>query len=214
MERDDSGCRFAQQHASSYNLFDSSLSPERGHNSIVVSIPGTSQIRNGGNYEPTTISHRRLCGAGLFTAGHGRPTVSLSDFVGKQSLVVYFYPKDNTSGCTKEACSFRDLTPEFAKRGVAVIGVSTDSLKSHEGFAGKHELPFPLLADEDASMSTSYGAYREKSMYGRKYMGIVRSTFVIGEDGTVKAVFPNVKVPGHVERVLAAIDSDAGESGN
>ena len=144
----------------------------------------------------------------------GDRTISLSDFVGKQSLVVYFYPKDNTSGCTKEACGFRDLTPEFAKRGVAVIGVSTDSLKSHEGFAGKHELPFPLLSDEDASMSTSYGAYREKSMYGRKYMGIVRSTFVIGEDGTVKAVFPNVKVPGHVERVLAAIDSDAGESGN
>ena len=143
----------------------------------------------------------------------GGREISLSDFVGKQPVVVYFYPKDNTSGCTKEACSFRDLTPEFARRGVAVIGVSPDSVKSHEKFAGKHELPFPLLADEDASMSTSFGAYREKSMYGRKYMGIVRSTFVIGEDGVVKSVFPNVRVPGHVEKVLDAIDTDAGDAG-
>lgn len=143
----------------------------------------------------------------------GGRDISLSDFVGKQPVVVYFYPRDNTSGCTKEACSFRDLTPEFARRGVAVIGVSPDSVKSHEKFAGKHELPFPLLADEDSSMSTSYGAYREKSMYGRKYMGIVRSTFVIGDDGIVKSVFPNVRVPGHVEKVLEAIDSDAGGAG-
>jgi thioredoxin-dependent peroxiredoxin len=130
-------------------------------------------------------------------------TISLKDFKGKK-FVLYFYPKDNTSGCTVEACDFRDNFSSFKKAGIPVIGVSPDTEKSHKGFKEKYELPFPLLADTDKTICKAYGVWQEKSMYGRKYMGVVRSTFVIDEKGKIAAVYSKVKVPGHVKEVLEA----------
>jgi peroxiredoxin Q/BCP len=124
------------------------------------------------------------------------------DFKGKQALVLYFYPKDDTSGCTAEACAFRDLQAELAARGAAVVGVSPDPLKSHARFVGKHGLNFPLLADEGSRVSTLYGVWKEKSMYGRKYMGVERTTFLIDRDGVVRRVYPKVSVTGHADAVL------------
>ena len=129
---------------------------------------------------------------------------SLKDFKGKK-VVLYFYPKDNTSGCTKEACDFRDALPAFGKKGVVVIGVSADSTASHQKFAKKHDLLFTLLSDEDKSMLASYGVWKEKSMYGRKYMGIERTTILVDEKGTIIQIFPKVKIPGHVEEVLSKL---------
>jgi thioredoxin-dependent peroxiredoxin len=131
-------------------------------------------------------------------------TIALKDLKG-QKVVLYFYPKDNTSGCTKEACAFRDAHPDYRKAGAVVLGVSPDSLKSHDKFRGKYELPFTLLADEDHAVAEKYGVWKEKSMYGRTYMGIERSTFVIDSQGKVAAIFPKVKVEGHAEAVLAAV---------
>jgi peroxiredoxin Q/BCP len=131
-------------------------------------------------------------------------TVSLSDFKGKK-VVLYFYPKDDTPGCTKEACSFRDGWSKFRKRGVAVLGVSTDDEKSHRKFAEKFSLPFPLLADPEKKIVTDYGVWGEKSMYGRKYMGTHRVTYVIDEKGKIAAVWPKVKPDGHADEILAAI---------
>ena len=128
----------------------------------------------------------------------------LSDFKGK-AVVLYFYPKDDTPGCTQEACDFRDEYSALKKAGAVVLGVSPDDAKSHGKFAGKFKLPFPLLADTDHSVALAYGAWAEKSMYGRKYMGIVRSTFLIGPDGAVARVWPKVKVKGHVEEVREAL---------
>ncbi len=130
--------------------------------------------------------------------------VSLSDFKGKK-VVVYFYPKDDTPGCTKEACSFRDGWSKFRKRGVAVLGVSTDDEKSHRKFADKFSLPFPLLADPDKKIVNDYGVWAEKSMYGRKYMGTLRVTYVIDEKGRIAAVWPKVKPDGHADEILEAI---------
>ena len=121
-------------------------------------------------------------------------------------MVLYFYPKDDTPGCTKEACGFRDVWSEFQRKGAAILGVSTDSLKSHEKFKNKHALPFPLLSDEGAEVARRYGVWKEKSLYGRKFMGIERSTVVIGKDGRVRKLFPKVKVEGHIDEVLAAIE--------
>ena len=132
-------------------------------------------------------------------------TVSLADFAGK-TVVVYFYPRDSTPGCTVEAQGFRDAAGELAKRGAVVLGVSKDSIASHCKFSGKQGLNFPLLSDESGEMIEKYGAWGEKNMYGKKMMGIIRSTVVIGPDGRVKRVFPKVKVDGHVAAVLAAID--------
>jgi peroxiredoxin Q/BCP len=131
-------------------------------------------------------------------------TVKLSDFKGKK-VVLYFYPKDDTPGCTREACAFRDEHSALQKAGAVVLGVSPDSGTSHAKFAGKYELPFPLLADVDHSVSEKYGAWGEKSLYGRKFMGINRSTFLIDGSGKVVRVWPRVKVDGHVEQVLEAI---------
>ena len=131
-------------------------------------------------------------------------TVALSDFKGRK-LVLYFYPKDDTPGCTKEACSFRDGWSKFKKRGVAVLGVSTDDEKSHRKFADKFSLPFPLLADPDKKIVNAYGVWGEKSLYGRKYMGTNRVTYLIDEKGKIAAVWPKVKPEGHAEEVLAAI---------
>jgi thioredoxin-dependent peroxiredoxin len=133
----------------------------------------------------------------------GEP-VKLSDFKGK-AVVLYFYPKDDTPGCTREACSFRDEHSALVKAGAVVLGVSPDSTASHQKFAGKFELPFPLLADTDHTVSEKYGAWGEKSLYGRKFMGITRSTFLIGKDGNVARVWPKVKVDGHVDEVRKAL---------
>lgn len=132
--------------------------------------------------------------------------VSLAQFRGKKNVVLYFYPKDNTSGCTREAQSFRDYLPEIERRGAVVLGVSPDSVKSHQNFKKKHDLNFLLLSDPDHSVAEAYGAWGKKKMYGREYMGIIRSTFIIGKDGLVKVVFPRVKVTGHAEEVIKALD--------
>jgi len=130
--------------------------------------------------------------------------IALKDFRGKK-VVLYFYPKDNTTGCTAEACNFRDSYSRIKRKGVVLLGVSPDSEKSHQKFKEKYDLPFPLIADTEKTISNAYGVWQEKSMYGRKYMGIVRSTFVIDENGKIMAVFPKVKVAGHVDEVLKAL---------
>ena len=127
--------------------------------------------------------------------------ISLKDFRGKK-VVLYFYPKDNTSGCTKEACDFRDNFKALQKQGAVLLGVSPDSEKSHTNFKSKFDLPFPLVVDEDKKISDAYGVWQQKSMYGRKYMGVVRTTFVIDEKGKITRVFEKVKVNGHVGEVL------------
>jgi len=129
--------------------------------------------------------------------------VTLSKLQGKK-VVLYFYPKDDTSGCTKEACGFRDALPDFTGIDAVVLGVSKDSVAKHDKFKAKYELPFPLLSDEDGKVCAAYGTWVEKSMYGRKYMGIDRATFLIDEDGKLRAEWRKVKVPGHVDAVLQA----------
>jgi len=121
-----------------------------------------------------------------------------------QPLVLYFYPKDDTSGCTREAQDFTALAPQFAKAGVKVVGVSRDSMKSHEKFIGKYGLAVPLISDDDGRISDAFGTWVEKSMYGRKYMGMERATYLIGADGRVLKAWRKVKVPGHADEVLAA----------
>ena len=128
--------------------------------------------------------------------------ISLSDFLGKSDVVLYFYPKDNTSGCTKEACSFRDNLAIIEMKNAVVIGVSPDSVKSHQNFKNKHGLNFILLSDPEHKVAEAYGAWGEKNMYGRKYWGILRSTFIIGKDGIIKHVFKKVKTAVHGEEVL------------
>ena len=135
----------------------------------------------------------------------GGKTVRLSDYKGKSAVVLYWYPKDMTPGCTTEACSFRDLEQEFKDAGAVILGVSMDSIKSHENFATKHSLPFTLLSDEDKAVSTSYDVFKEKSMYGKTFLGIVRTTFVIDKAGVIRKVWPKVKVDGHVDEVLEFI---------
>lgn len=135
-------------------------------------------------------------------AGAGGP-MRLADFAGK-ALVVYFYPKDDTSGCTREAQDFSELAPDFARAGVAVVGVSKDSLASHAKFTSKYNLDVPLGSDSDGAVVAAFGAWVEKSMYGRKYMGIERSTFLIDADGVVRRIWRKVRVPGHAIEVLKA----------
>lgn len=137
----------------------------------------------------------------------GGKTISLSEFKGKKAVVLYFYPKDDTPGCTKEACFFRDLQAEFDDAGAVILGVSVDSVKSHEKFAAKHHLPFPLLADEDKRVVTAYGVWKERSMYGKSYMGTERTTFAIDKDGIVRKIWPNVSVEGHADEVLDFVRS-------
>jgi len=130
--------------------------------------------------------------------------VSLNSLKGKK-VVIYFYPKDDTSGCTKEACSFRDNIKVFEKNNTVVIGVSKDNIASHQKFKKKYDLPFALLSDESTEMLTKYGVWKEKSMYGKKYMGIERTTFVIDETGKIKSIFNKVKVDGHTDEVLKSL---------
>lgn len=129
--------------------------------------------------------------------------VKLSDFAGKR-VVLYFYPKDDTPGCTKEACSLRDSYDVFEENGIKILGVSIDSEASHQKFISKYSLPFDLLADTDKSLVQQYGVWGEKSMYGKKYMGINRMTFLIDGDGTIAKIFTKVKVAEHASEVLAA----------
>jgi thioredoxin-dependent peroxiredoxin len=129
---------------------------------------------------------------------------SLSDFKGKK-VILYFYPKDNTSGCTKEACAFRDHFDEFRQRGVEILGVSVDSEKSHKSFVQKYGLPFTLLADPDKRLVEMYGVWGEKSLYGKKYMGTNRVTYLIDEAGKIAAVFPKVKPETHAAEILAVL---------
>ena len=130
--------------------------------------------------------------------------VSLNEFQGK-NIVLYFYPKDNTSGCTKEACNFRDDFPNFGNLNAVILGVSPDSVESHKKFAGKYDLPFSLLSDEKKEVIEKYGVWKEKSMYGRKYMGVERSTFIIDKDGKVRKVFRKVKVADHNKEITEAL---------
>jgi thioredoxin-dependent peroxiredoxin len=131
-------------------------------------------------------------------------TISLSDLKGKP-IVLYFYPKDDTSGCTKEACNFRDEFPKFGKMKAEIIGVSADSVESHKKFAQKYKLPFNLLSDEKKEVIEKYGVWQEKSMYGKKYMGIVRTTFIIDASGKIGKIFPKVKVDNHNKEVMEAL---------
>lgn len=130
--------------------------------------------------------------------------ISLKSLRGK-NVVLYFYPKDDTPGCTKEACGFRDKLEQFKKKGTVIFGVSKDSLDSHQKFIEKYGLTFSLLSDEDHAVSEKYGVYKEKSMYGKKYWGIERSTFVIDPEGKLKAIFRKVKIENHIEEVLEAL---------
>ncbi len=132
--------------------------------------------------------------------------LSLRDLAGKW-VVVYFYPKDSTPGCTNEAKDFRDLMPEFDRRGAVIVGVSRDSLKSHARFTEKHDLPFPLVSDPDETWCKAFDVIREKSLYGRTFLGIVRSTFLVAPDGTLAAEWRKVRVKGHAQAVLDAIDA-------
>jgi peroxiredoxin Q/BCP len=133
-------------------------------------------------------------------------TISLASLKG-QWFVLYFYPKDDTSGCTAQACQFRDLFPDFAKLKMPIFGVSRDSLESHRRFKEKHQLPFVLLSDENGDLCQNCGVWVEKSMYGRKYFGIERSTFLINDQGIIAAVWRKVKVPNHVQDVLKVVPS-------
>ena len=129
----------------------------------------------------------------------------LSQFKGKQNVVLYFYPRDDTPGCTTEACGFRDHIGKFQSAGTVVLGVSTDSVPSHQKFADKFSLPFPLLADENHKVAEKYGVWVEKNLYGKQSMGIQRATLLIDKSGTIVAVWPKVKVEGHVAEVAAKL---------
>ena len=147
---------------------------------------------NPGDKDPELLGHNE----------HGEE-VRLSDFQGKK-LVLYFYPKDNTSGCTAEACSLRDNYDALRAAGYEVVGVSTDSEASHQRFIAKHDLPFTLIADTEKTLSETFGTWGEKSMYGRKYMGMFRTTFIIGEDGTIEKIFTpkQIKTKTHALQIL------------
>lgn len=145
----------------------------------------------------------------LATDGGGR--ISLKDLSGKP-IVLYFYPKDDTSGCTREAVAFTALLPKFSRLGVQVVGVSKDSVESHAKFKAKHDLSVVLASDPDGKVVQSYGCWVEKSLYGRKYMGIDRSTFLIDPKGKIARIWRKVKVPGHAEEVLAAAKAMANPS--
>jgi len=131
-------------------------------------------------------------------------TIHLASLAGK-TVVIYFYPKDDTPGCTKQACGFRDHLPAFEKLDATVIGISKDSVAKHDKFKAKYDLNFPLASDEEGAVCEDYGVWVEKNMYGKKYMGIQRATFLIGADGRIVKIWPKVKVPGHVEDVMEAI---------
>jgi peroxiredoxin Q/BCP len=134
----------------------------------------------------------------------GGASISSEDLEGKP-YVVYFYPKDNTPGCTTESCDFRDHYGQATGLGAQVVGVSKDSVRSHDGFKAKFDLPFPLISDPEGTLHEAYGAWGLKKNYGREYMGTIRSTFLVGADGVIAAAWPKVRVKGHVDEVIAAL---------
>jgi peroxiredoxin Q/BCP len=165
---------------------------------------------------PKTVKEKPAAKGGAVHEGSRAPSFSLSDQAGRvvtssslagKPYVLYFYPKDDTSGCTREACGFRDSLRGFGQKGVTIIGVSPDTEASHARFAGKYGLPFTLLADTDKSLARAYGVWAKKQNYGREYMGIVRSTFLIDKRGVVRKAWRGVRVDGHVDAVLAAAGS-------
>src|ERR1041384_6355637 len=139
------------------------------------------------------------------TNGGGR--IALADLKGKH-IILYFYPRDDTPGCTKEACAFRDHFAEFKQKGAVILGVSVDPVKAHDKFVAKFKLPFTLLADEDKKIVQAYGVWGQKSFMGRKYMGIHRVTFLIGPDGKIKKIWPQVKPNEHAQEVLGALTEE------
>ena len=142
----------------------------------------------------------------LPTDGNGE--ITLSSLKG-QKIVIFFYPKDDTPGCTKEACGFSEALPAYNKLNTTVIGISKDTVKKHDKFKAKYNLAFPLASDEDGKVCETYGVFKEKSMYGKTFMGIERSTFLIDEDGKIEALWRKVKVPGHVDAVQAQLEGKA-----
>jgi peroxiredoxin Q/BCP len=171
-------------------------------------------VKSSGTIESKNPAGGRAVEAGNLKVGDKAPAFRLMDDSGKPAalkdfsgriLVLYFYPKDATPGCTQESCDFRDSLNRLASAGASVAGVSADPLESHRKFKAKHGLNFPLLSDPDHSALEAYGVWQEKSLYGRRFMGIVRSTFVIDGKGLIRAVFPKVKVAGHVDEVLAVV---------
>lgn len=140
--------------------------------------------------------------------GTGGKQVALKDFFGRKHLVLYFYPKDETPGCTVEACGFRDAYGAFEASGAVILGVSRDSLESHEKFSSKCRLPFLLLSDPDAEVCSAYGVYGKRSFMGREFFGIHRTTFVIDRQGTIRRIYPRVKVREHAQEILEFIESD------
>jgi peroxiredoxin Q/BCP len=135
-------------------------------------------------------------------------TVSLKSYKGKKTVILYFYPKDETPGCTREACDFRDHSGEFDRHNAVILGISTDNLDSHRHFQEKHQLPFTLLSDEDATVSKMYGVYKQKNLYGKKSLGIERTTFVIDRTGRIAQIYPKVKVEGHIGDLLEFVAED------
>ena len=134
--------------------------------------------------------------------------ISLKQFKGKKTVILYFYPKNDTSGCTKEACELRDFAAEFEKHNVVILGVSTDPMESHLKFRDKHHLPFPLLTDEDAAVAKLFGVYKMKNLYGKKYLGIERTTFIIDKTGRIAQIYPKVKVDGHIQDLIEFVRED------
>lgn len=197
--------------AFSLNRTKSSPSPTTPKSSLKTSVKASASTGKAsakassaasGKATPMPVAGDKAPGFAL--ADDAGRTVSLADFRGK-TLIVYFYPKDATPGCTQEGCDFRDNLNRLTTAGAAVVGVSADSVESHKKFKAKHGLNFPLLSDPDHVALNAYGVWREKSLYGRKFMGIVRSTFVIDGKGVVRAAFPKVSVKGHVDEVLDAV---------
>ncbi len=153
--------------------------------------------------QPTKIPEEGAKAPDFSAVDQNGNKVKLSSFRGKKNVVLYFYPKDMTPGCTTEACDFRDAHKKF--KGTEILGVSVDSPERHQKFIAKHELPFTLISDEDHKVVNKYGVWQEKKLYGKVFMGIVRSTFIIDKEGVLKKVFPKVKVKGHVDEVMAAL---------
>ncbi len=175
----------------------------------------TSKINGPTSKTKKTVSSQQATHTAGLKVGQKAPTfsllddkgqkVSLSDFKGKK-VVLYFYPKDDTPGCTREACAFRDGIEDLRDSQAVVLGVSADSVESHKKFSTKYDLNFPLLSDVDKKALQAYGVWKEKSLYGRKFMGIERTTFVIDKDGKISHIFPKVKVDGHLEDVLGELE--------
>jgi len=134
--------------------------------------------------------------------------VTLRQFKGKKTVVLYFYPNDETPGCTKEACGFRDVAAQFEAVGAVILGISADPIESHLKFQAKHKLPFELLSDPEAATSKAYGVWKQKNLYGKKFLGIERTTFVIDKTGRIAQIYPKVKVDGHVADVLAFLTEE------